>query len=161
MTFHAANGRLMCHYCGHSEPLPVRCPKCGGHLKPMGAGTQKAVAELERIFPGTEILRMDADTVSASHGHEALLARFEKERIPILVGTQMVAKGLNFENVTLAGVLDADMSLYMEDFRAAETTLPCSPRWWDEPDGGGRRDRAGPDHVARQRGPPSGGGAGL
>ncbi len=123
MTFHAANGRLMCHYCGHSEPLPRRCPQCGGHLKPVGAGTQRAVAELEQLLPGTEILRMDADTVSAAHSHEALLARFERERIPILVGTQMVAKGLNFENVTLVGVLDADMSLYMEDFRAAETTF--------------------------------------
>lgn len=123
MTFHAANGRLMCHYCGHSEPLPPRCPQCGGHLKPVGAGTQKAVAELERLFPGTGILRMDADTVSAAHSHEALLARFERERIPILVGTQMVAKGLDFKNVTLVGVLDADMSLYMEDFRAAETTF--------------------------------------
>lgn len=123
MTFHAANGRLMCHYCGHSEPLPRFCPKCGGHLKPVGAGTQKAVSDLEQLFPGTAILRMDADTVSASHSHETLLSRFERERIPILIGTQMVAKGLNFENVTLVGVLDADMSLYMEDFRAAETTF--------------------------------------
>ena len=131
MTYHAANGRLMCHYCGHSEPLPRRCPRCGGHLRPVGAGTQRAAAELEQLLPGTGILRMDADTVSAAHSHEALLARFAEERIPILVGTQMVAKGLNFENVTLVGVLDADLSLYMENFRAAETTFSMLTQDYD------------------------------
>ncbi len=123
LTYHAANGRLMCHYCGWSEPLPGRCPVCGGHLKQVGFGTQRVVEELERLFPGTEILRMDADTVSAVNSHEKLLSRFEKEKIPILVGTQMVAKGLDFKNVTLVGVLDADMSLYADSFRASETTF--------------------------------------
>ncbi len=123
LTYHAANGRLMCHYCGWSEPLPGRCPVCGGHLKQVGVGTQRVVEELERLFPGTEILRMDGDTVSAVNSHEKLLSRFETEKIPILVGTQMVAKGLNFENVTLAAVLDADMSLYVDNFRASETTF--------------------------------------
>ncbi len=123
LTYHAANGRLMCHYCGYSEPMAEACPACGGHLKQVGAGTQRVVEELRQLFPGTEVLRMDADAVSALHPHEALLERFEKEKIPILVGTQMVAKGLNFENVTLVGVLDADISLYAEDYRAAETTF--------------------------------------
>ncbi len=123
LTYHAANGRLMCHYCGHSQPLPPRCPVCGGPLKPVGFGTQKAVEELAERFPGVEVLRMDADAVSAVHSHEALLTRFEREGIPILVGTQMVAKGLHFANVTLAGVLDADQSLYVDGFRAAEDTF--------------------------------------
>lgn len=123
LTYHAANHRLMCHYCGHSEPLPQCCPVCGGHLKQVGTGTQKVVEELAQLLPDTQVLRMDADTVGAVNSHEALLSRFETEKIPILVGTQMVAKGLNFENVTLVGVLDADMSLYTDHFRAAETTF--------------------------------------
>ena len=123
LTYHHANGRLMCHYCGHSEPLPGRCPECGGHLKQIGFGTQKVQEQLERLLPGVGVLRMDADTVSAVNTHEKLLARFRDEHIPILLGTQMVAKGLNFENVTLVGVLDADMSLYIGSYRAAENTF--------------------------------------
>ena len=103
LTYHSANGRLMCHYCGHSEPLPDACPSCGGALNFLGYGTQKVEEELHAAFPGREILRMDTDTVSATQSHEKLLSRFEKERIPVLVGTQMVAKGLDFENVTLVG----------------------------------------------------------
>lgn len=123
LTYHAANRRLMCHYCGHSEPLAQQCPQCGGHLKQVGAGTQRVEEELSQRFAGHEVLRMDADTVSAVNNHEKLLSRFVDEKIPILVGTQMVAKGLNFENVTLVGVLDADMSLYVDNFRAAENTF--------------------------------------
>ncbi len=123
LTYHAANRRLMCHYCGHSQPLPNRCPQCGGHLKPVGTGTQRVEQELRDLYPDTPVLRMDADTVAAAGSHEAILERFRKERIPILVGTQMVTKGLNFENVTLVGVVDADMSLYMDHYRAAETTF--------------------------------------
>ncbi|MCC8120687.1 MAG: primosomal protein N' [Oscillospiraceae bacterium] len=134
LTYHSANRRLMCHYCGHSEPLPERCPACGGQLAYVGTGTQKVQQQLEACFPGTQVLRMDADTISASNSHDKLLARFQKEKIPILVGTQMVAKGLDFENVTLVGVLAADLSLYADDFRAGERTfslitqavgLPC------------------------------------
>ena len=109
---HSANGRLMCHYCGHSEPLPDACPSCGGALNFLGYGTQKVEEELHAAFPGREILRMDTDTVSATQSHEKLLSRFEKERIPVLVGTQMVAKGLDFENVTLVGVISADPVSY-------------------------------------------------
>ena len=123
LTYHHANGRMMCHYCGHSEPLPYRCPSCGGHLKPIGIGTQKVQEQLEQLLPGSAVLRMDADTVSAVNTHEKLLKRFREEKIPILLGTQMVTKGLNFENVTLVGVLDGDMSLYVGSYRASETTF--------------------------------------
>lgn len=123
LTYHSANGRLMCHYCGHSEPLPDACPSCGGALNFLGYGTQKVEEELHAAFPGREILRMDTDTVSATQSHEKLLSRFEKERVPVLVGTQMVAKGLDFENVTLVGVISADLSLYVDDYRAGERTF--------------------------------------
>lgn len=121
MTYHSANGRLMCHYCGHSERAEARCPECGGYMKHIGFGTQKVEQELQAMFPGTEILRMDADTVAGRH--EKLLRRFERDRVPILLGTQMVAKGLDFENVTLVGVILADLSLYVDSYRAAERTF--------------------------------------
>ena len=123
LTYHSANSRLMCHYCGHSQPVTARCPKCGGPLKPIGTGTQKAQQELNQLFPDMEIARMDADTVSAVNTHEKILDRFKEEKIPVLLGTQMVAKGLNLPDVTLVGVLDADLSLYTDSFRAAETTF--------------------------------------
>ena len=122
MTYHSANERLMCHYCGHSEAVVDRCSECGGLMKRVGSGTQKVEQELFDLFPKAKVLRMDADTVGASHGHEALLREFEEKKIPILLGTQMVAKGLDFENVTLVGVLDADLSLYAQNYHAAERT---------------------------------------
>ena len=123
MTYHSANSRLMCHYCGYSLPVADLCPECGGKLKYLGAGTQKVEAELNGLFPGVRILRMDADTVSQVNSHERLLSRFRNEKIPILLGTQMVTKGLDFENVTLVGVILADQSLYVNDFRAHERTF--------------------------------------
>ena len=123
LTYHSANHRLMCHYCGHSEPAPDRCPACGGLLRYEGVGTQRAEEELQRLFPGVGILRMDADTVSATNSHEAILDRFRKGRASILLGTQMVAKGFDFENVTLVGVLAADQMLYASDYRAGERTF--------------------------------------
>ena len=123
LTYHSANDRLMCHYCGFSEPAPRRCPKCGGPLKPNGTGTQKVQQELSELFPEMQTLRMDADTVSAVNTHEKILDRFQQERIPVLIGTQMVAKGLNLPQVTLVGVLDADLSLYAGGYRAGETTF--------------------------------------
>ncbi len=121
LTYHSANDRLMCHYCGYSQRTPKECPQCGGTLKHIGFGTQRVEEELHELFPETEVLRMDADTVTA--GHEALLREFEEKKIPILLGTQMVAKGLDFENVTLVGVLSADLSLYVDHYRAAERTF--------------------------------------
>ena len=123
MTYHTANSRLMCHFCGHSQPAERRCPNCGSLLSFGGVGTQKVEEELKALYPEQAVLRMDTDTVSASHPHEEYLRRFEKEKIPILIGTQMVTKGLNFENVTLVGVISADQSLYAGDYRAQERTF--------------------------------------
>ena len=123
LTYHSANGRLMCHYCGHSEALPDLCPKCYGRLRFVGMGTQKLQEELQERYPETEVMRMDADTISATQSHEVLLDRFRKKGVPILLGTQMVTKGLDFPNVTLVGVIDADLSLYADNYRAAERTF--------------------------------------
>lgn len=123
LTYHSTNGRLMCHYCGYSQRIDSACPDCGGQLNRIGAGTQLVVEELEELFPGTEIMRMDTDSVAPVGSHEQLFERFRKENIPIMVGTQMVTKGLNFENVTLVGVISADQSLYAGDYRAGERTF--------------------------------------
>ena len=123
LTFHSANSRLMCHYCGHSQPVPERCPQCGGPIKQLGTGTQKVQLELQNLFPGIRVDRMDTDTVSAVNTHEKILTAFQEEGSHVLLGTQMVAKGLNLPNVTLVGVLDADTGLYAGHFRAAETTF--------------------------------------
>lgn len=123
LTYHSANGRLMCHYCGFSQPVPNRCPKCGGPMKPIGIGTQKVQQELAELFPDVSVARMDADTVSAANPHEAILDRFRQGQEQILLGTQMVAKGLDLPNVTLVGAVDADLSLYTGSFRAGEDTF--------------------------------------
>ena len=140
MTYHSANGRLMCHYCGHSEPEADTCPECGGWMKHVGAGTQKVEEELRELFPEAGILRMDADTTAG--GHEEILQTFERERVPILLGTQMVAKGLDFENVTLVGVLSADISLYVDNYRAAERTFSLLTQVVGRAGRGGKTGRA-------------------
>ena len=140
MTYHSANGRLMCHYCGHSEPAADTCPECGGWMKHVGAGTQKVEEELRELFPEAGILRMDADT--AGGGHEEILQTFERERVPILLGTQMVAKGLDFENVTLVGVLSADISLYVDNYQAAERTFSLLTQVVGRAGRGGKTGRA-------------------
>lgn len=123
LTYHSANERMMCHYCGYSQPVDQRCPHCGGALKRIGVGTQKVQQELQDAYPALTIDRMDADTVSAVNGHEQILEHFQSENVNVLLGTQMVAKGLNLPNVTLVGVLDGDLGLYTDSFRAAETTF--------------------------------------
>ena len=123
LTYHSANNRLMCHYCGYSQPVSQRCPSCGGPLKTIGTGTQKVQEELTSLFPEMETIRMDTDTVSAVNTHEKILETFQKDNIPVLIGTQMVAKGLNLPKVTLVGVLDADLSLYTGGYRSGETTF--------------------------------------
>ena len=123
LTYHSANNRLLCHYCGYSQRPDESCPECGGALKHIGAGTQLVESELKELFPETEILRMDTDTVTPAGSHEKLLERFRRENIPLMVGTQMVTKGLNFENVTLVGVISADQSLYAGDYRAGERSF--------------------------------------
>ena len=140
MTYHSANGRLMCHYCGHSEPAADTCPECGGWMKHVGAGTQKVEEELRELFPEAGILRMDADTTAG--GHEEILQTFERERVSILLGTQMVAKGLDFENVTLVGVLSADISLYVDNYRAAERTFSLLTQVVGRAGRGGKTGRA-------------------
>ena len=123
LTYHSSNRRLICHYCGYSQRVDALCPDCGGELKYLGSGTQYVVEQLNELFPGVEVLRMDTDSVAPVGSHEPLFERFKQENIPIMVGTQMVTKGLNFENVTLVGVLSADQSLYAGDYRAGERTF--------------------------------------
>ena len=124
LTYHSANNRLMCHYCGYSVPYRAECPTCGSHnLRLSGTGTQKAEVELAEIFPAARILRMDADTTMTRHSHEKKLTAFAGGEYDILVGTQMVAKGLDFPNVTLVGVLNADRMLYVDDYRSFENTF--------------------------------------
>ncbi len=123
LTYHGSNDRLMCHYCGYSKRIDRVCPDCGGELSFSGAGTQAIVDELGELFPGVEVLRMDTDSVAPAGSHEELFKKFRDRKIPIMVGTQMVTKGLNFEDVTLVGVILADQSLYAGDYRAGERTF--------------------------------------
>lgn len=124
MTFHRANGRLMCHYCGHSQQPVTVCPECGSQkINYSGLGTQRAQSELERLFPQASILRMDADVTMSRFAYEKNFSRFAKGEYDIMIGTQMVAKGLDFPNVGLVGVLSADQSLYADDFRSFESAF--------------------------------------
>ena len=124
MTYHHANGRLMCHYCGYSEPFTDVCPECGSHdVRYSGTGTQKIEDELAALFPKARILRMDADSTMGRYSHENKLKDFADGKYDILLGTQMVAKGLDFENVTLVGVINADQQLNNDDFRSQERTF--------------------------------------
>ena len=124
MTYHHANGRLMCHYCGYSEPFTDVCPECGSHdVRYSGTGTQKIEDELAALFPKARILRMDADSTMGRYSHENKLKDFADGKYDILLGTQMVAKGLDFENVTLVGVINADQQLNNDDFRSQERSF--------------------------------------
>jgi len=124
MTYHAVNGHLMCHYCGHTQSLRDACTACGSKLlRYGGAGTQKVEEELALLFPEARVLRMDMDTTMSRDSHEKKFAAFARGDYDIMVGTQMVAKGLNFPNVTLVGVLNADQSLFAQDFRCYENTF--------------------------------------
>ena len=124
MVYHKSAHKLLCHYCGSQlDPPPARCPACGGKLQYRGFGTQKAEEELTKLFPEARILRMDQDTTAAKDAHEKLLAKFARHEYDIMVGTQMVAKGLDFEDVTLVGVLGIDSLLFAQGFRAYETVF--------------------------------------
>ncbi len=124
LTYHSANRRLMCHYCGYSVPASGKCPSCGGeHLKFMGTGTQKVEEELNNLFPGVRVLRIDADSTVSRDSYSEGLERFSNGEYDILLGTQMVAKGLDFPNVTLVGVLGADSAAFSDDFRSFERTF--------------------------------------
>lgn len=129
MTYHTldssyANGELRCHWCGRRMPLPDACPSCQGtHLARMGYGTQRIEQELSELLPDANILRMDTDTTTSRYSYEEMLGAFRQHRADILLGTQMVTKGHDFPDVTLVGVLLADASLYLDDYRAAERTF--------------------------------------
>ena len=124
MVYHKASHKLLCHYCGSQmDPPPKNCPACGGKRQYRGFGTQKAEEELAKLFPEARILRMDQDSTAAKDAHEKLLARFADPEYDIMVGTQMVAKGLDFEDVTLVGVLGIDSLLFAQGFRAYETVF--------------------------------------
>ena len=124
MVYHKSAHKLLCHYCGSQmDPPPQKCPTCGGKLQYRGFGTQKAEEELAKLFPEARILRMDQDSTAAKDAHEKLLAKFARHEYDIMVGTQMVAKGLDFEDVTLVGVLGIDSLLFAQGFRAYETVF--------------------------------------
>ncbi len=123
LTLHEAGPRLMCHHCGARSGVPAECPECSSpYLRKFGAGTQRVVNELETLVPGLRVVRMDADTTSMKGGHELRLAEFEALESGVLVGTQMVAKGLDYPEVTLVGVVSADTTIHLPDFRSGERT---------------------------------------
>ncbi len=124
LTYHKNRDFLTCHYCGYTQKNVSICPECNSqYIRHFGTGTQKVEEELHNLFPEASVLRMDMDTVSAKNSHQRILEQFESEKTDILIGTQMVTKGLDFENVTLVGVLAADISLNLDDYRANERTF--------------------------------------
>ncbi|WP_025692575.1 primosomal protein N' [Paenibacillus zanthoxyli] len=124
LTYHSRSNNLRCHYCGHAEPAPEVCPECGSeHIRFFGTGTQRVEEELVKLFPGMRVIRMDVDTTTEKGSHEKLLGQFRDKKADVLLGTQMVAKGLDFPDVTLVGVITADSALNLPDFRAAEKTF--------------------------------------
>ncbi|MDQ0230587.1 primosomal protein N' [Metabacillus malikii] len=124
LTYHLRGQQLKCHYCGYEEPLPNTCPECESeHIRYFGTGTQKVEEELVKILPEARIIRMDVDTTNRKGAHEKLLTKFGQKQADILLGTQMIAKGLDFPDVTLVGVLTADTMLNLPDFRASEKTF--------------------------------------
>ena len=123
LTYHRSSEMMKCHYCGYDEQVPHTCPECESeHIRFFGTGTQKVEEELAKLVPGARVLRMDVDTTRNKGAHEKILSAFGEGRADILLGTQMIAKGLDFPNITLVGVLSADTTLHLPDFRAAEKT---------------------------------------
>ena len=124
MTYHLAENKLKCHYCGYEMKNITTCPECSSKkVKYFGMGTQKLEQEVQKMFPGVSTIRMDIDTVTKKNSHEKILTKFKDENIDVLVGTQMIVKGHHFPNVTLVGVIAADSSLNVDDYRAAERTF--------------------------------------
>ncbi len=123
-TYHKDSKRLVCHYCNQSIALPELCPSCGSkHIRPFGIGTQKVEEEVKKLFPNENVLRMDLDTTSKKNSHEEIIAKFRNKESRILIGTQMIAKGLDFKDVTLVGVIASDLSLFNGDYKGAENTF--------------------------------------
>ncbi len=143
LTYHKVNGSLICHYCGFTQRVAKSCPKCGSpYMNMKGTGTQRIEDELSEIFPRARILRMDADTTSTKHAFEQKFRAFADGEYDIIVGTQMIAKGLDFPNVTLVGVLKTDNSLYAGDFKAYERTFSLVTQVVGRSGRGGRKGRA-------------------
>jgi len=153
LTYHKVNNRLICHYCGYSQDYTDRCPKCGSSkLRLTGMGTQRLEDELAEFFPSAKILRMDADTTYSRYAYDKRFTAFGNGEYDIMVGTQMIAKGLDFPNVTLVGVLNADKSLYSGDFRSYERTFSLITQVVGRSGRGNSRGRAiiqtyAPDHY--------------
>lgn len=124
LTYHRYNEQMKCHYCGHEDRVPTICPECNSeHIRYFGTGTQKVEEELNKLLPEARVIRMDVDTTGRKGSHEKLLTAFQEGQADILLGTQMIAKGLDFPNITLVGVLSADTMLHLPDFRASEKTF--------------------------------------
>lgn len=124
LTYHYHDKQLQCHYCGYNEARPQRCPHCGQtHLREFGTGTEKVEQEINELFPNKTVARMDMDTTRRKGSHERILKQIADKKADILLGTQMIAKGLDFPNITLVGIINADTTLYLPDFRAAERTF--------------------------------------
>ena len=124
LTFHRVSGRMLCHHCGYEEPAPVRCDRCGGKdLSFRGIGTEQVERVVAETFPSARVARMDVDTTSGKWAHHEILGRVERHEVDILMGTQMIAKGLDFPRVTLVGVINADVGIHLPDFRASERTF--------------------------------------
>lgn len=141
LTYHKRDGRLQCHYCGHAEPLPARCPACkAGEATPAGFGTEKIEEELARLLPAARIERLDRDTATSESAYRAIIDRFESGQSDVLVGTQMITKGFDFARVSLVGILNADNLLFSPDFRAAERAFQLMTQVAGR---AGRRDAAG------------------
>ncbi|MEY8751316.1 primosomal protein N' [Alkalicoccobacillus gibsonii] len=156
LTYHRSNHSLKCHYCGHEEAMPIKCPECQSeHIRFFGSGTQKVEEELARVLPEARVIRMDVDTTRTKGSHQQLLDAFGKGEADILLGTQMIAKGLDFPNITLVGVLAADTMLHIPDFRSAERTFQLMEQVSGR---AGRHERPGevllqsytPDHYSIQ-----------
>ncbi|AYC29193.1 primosomal protein N' [Paenisporosarcina cavernae] len=156
LTYHRANERMKCHYCAYENPVPTSCPSCqSDHIRFFGSGTQKIEEEIAKLFPAEKMLRMDVDTTRKKGAHASILQAFGNQEASILLGTQMIAKGLDFPNVTLVGVLSADTALFVPDFRAAEKTFQLLAQVSGR---AGRHDKEGnvilqtysPEHYAIQ-----------
>lgn len=154
LTYHKFDNTLQCHYCGHTIKNYIICPKCGSkYIRYFGGGTQKLEEEIKNIFPEASVLRMDIDTTGKKQSHEDILKQFETQKTDILIGTQMVTKGLDFENVTLVGVVCADMMLHIDDFRSGERTFSVLEQVTGRAGRGQKKGRAviqtySPEHEA-------------
>ena len=150
LTYHRRDRRMLCHYCNYASAVPDKCPQCASeYLQFIGVGSERVEQELGAAFPRARIARLDRDTVSGKHDYETILSGFREQRFDILVGTQMIAKGHDIPNVTLVGIVNADVGLGLPDFRAAERTFQLLTQAAGRAGrGDNSRHRADPDHQS-------------